>query len=147
MLQHHTQCPSQCLNNRHDECSQCTDGSLLVPFAHQHAHPTPLQLLEAISTLDRGVKATVEDRELVDGLAAQLEKLNPTPKPLASPLLNGRWRLLYTTSPTVLGLNKPPFFRPSGPIYQVRLLGNPGQWPPRAACQVASKARGPQSAL
>eukprot|EP00887_Chlorella_sp_A99_P002132 scaffold21.g2132.t1 len=29
------------------------------------------------------------------------------------------WELLYTTSDSILGTNKPAFLRPSGPIYQV----------------------------
>jgi hypothetical protein len=59
----------------------------------------------------------------VERLAAQLERLNPTPKPLASPLLNGRWELLYTTSDSILGTKRPALLRPSGPIYQ--LLNGP----------------------
>ncbi|WIA20684.1 hypothetical protein OEZ85_005057 [Tetradesmus obliquus] len=49
----------------------------------------------------------------------QLERLNPTPKPLESPYLNGQWRLVYTTSDSILGRSKPAFLRPSGPIYQL----------------------------
>jgi hypothetical protein len=56
-------------------------------------------------------------------MASALERLNPTRKPLASPLLNGRWRLEYTTSDSILGTKKPAFLRPSGPIYQF-LNGN-----------------------
>ena len=47
-----------------------------------------------------------------------MEAANPTPKPLASGKLSGRWRLLYTTSPSILGLNRPSLLRPAGPIYQ-----------------------------
>lgn len=47
-----------------------------------------------------------------------MERINPTSKPLASPLLNGRWRLEYTTSDSILGTKKPALLRPSGPIYQ-----------------------------
>jgi len=75
--------------------------------------------LELIAPLKRGVNATEEDKQAVDAAARELEKLNPTPKPLASPLINGQWELLYTTSSSILGLNKPPFFRPSGPIFQI----------------------------
>jgi hypothetical protein len=62
----------------------------------------------------------------VEALASQLERLNPTPKPLASPLLNGRWRLEYTTSDSILGTRKPALLRPSGPIYQ--FLGARAAW-------------------
>ena len=52
-----------------------------------------------------------------------LEKLNPTKAPLASPLINGKWELVYTTSASVVGSSKPAFLRPSGPIYQY--IGEP----------------------
>lgn len=43
---------------------------------------------------------------------------------LASPLINGRWELLYTTSESILGKSKPANLQPSGPIYQVqKVLG------------------------
>ena len=47
-----------------------------------------------------------------------LEKVNPNKAALASPLLNGKWELVYTTSSSVVGSSKPAFLRPSGPIYQ-----------------------------
>ena len=55
----------------------------------------------------------------MERLASTLEDLNPTAKPLAAPeLLSGKWRLLYTTSASILATNRPPFLRPQGPIYQ-----------------------------
>jgi PAP_fibrillin len=36
-------------------------------------------------------------------LFESLEKLNPTPKSVVSPLLNGTWVLEYTTSDAILG--------------------------------------------
>ena len=54
----------------------------------------------------------------VEELAAELERLNPNKNALASPLINAKWRLLYTTSASILGTSKPPFLRPIGPIYQ-----------------------------
>jgi len=80
--------------------------------------PPHQQLLDYVKPLARGLTATPEQKEEVDALASALEKLNPTRKPLASPLLNGRWRLEYTTSDSILGTKKPAFLRPSGPIYQ-----------------------------
>lgn len=77
-----------------------------------------MQLLEAIKPLRRGLTATPDDQQRIDKLARQLERLNPTKKPLASDLINGQWELLYTTSESILGSNKPPFLRPLGPIYQ-----------------------------
>lgn len=77
------------------------------------------ELLELIEPLKRGLAATAEDQEAVEEVVQQLERLNPTPKPLESPYLNGQWRLVYTTSDSILGRSKPAFLRPSGPIYQL----------------------------
>jgi len=77
------------------------------------------QLIELIEPLQRGAKASDEDKKYVDDLARKLEVLNPIPKPLASPFLNGSWELRYTTSASILGLSKPPPFRPFGKICQV----------------------------
>ena len=35
-------------------------------------------------------------------IVQQLEGLNPTKEPLKSPLLNGKWKLIYTTSSSIL---------------------------------------------
>ena len=47
-----------------------------------------------------------------------LEKENPTPKPLESPLLSGRWRLVFTTSESILGTRRMRPFRPRRRILQ-----------------------------
>ncbi len=52
----------------------------------------PLQLLEAIAPLKRGLAASDEQKADVDRLASKLERLNPTKKPLASDLVNGAQR-------------------------------------------------------
>lgn len=49
--------------------------------------PDPAQLLDAIAPLRRGLTADEEQREEIDALASQLERLNPTRSPLASPLV------------------------------------------------------------
>jgi len=77
------------------------------------------ELLELIATVDRGSSATEDDQAKIDELCTKLEQANPTPKPLESPLLNGQWKLLYTTSQTILGTNRPGLVRPRGPIYQI----------------------------
>lgn len=82
-----------------------------------------MQLIEVISELNRGVSADIIDKERVEELAQGLEKINPTKTPLKSPLINGQWELIYTTSDGILGTKKPPIFRPRGPIYQ--LIGKP----------------------
>ena len=85
----------------------------MIPQSHT------LQLLEVISSLNRGVSADEIDKERVEELAQDLEKINPTKKPLKSPLINGQWELVYTTSDGILGTKKPPYLRPQGPIYQL----------------------------
>ncbi|KAJ1448732.1 hypothetical protein M885DRAFT_538080 [Pelagophyceae sp. CCMP2097] len=47
-----------------------------------------------------------------------LEASNPTPDPLASPLLGGRWCLIYTTSQAILGSKRLRPFRPRPLIMQ-----------------------------
>jgi len=72
-------------------------------------------LLVAMAGKDLGRKASERDVAKIEQLTRSLEANNPTPKPLRSPLLNGRWALQYTTSKTML---KRGIFRPSGPIHQ-----------------------------
>lgn len=75
-------------------------------------------LLEAISGQNRGLLATEADKVRVLSLFQQLEDENPHPLPLeALNLLDGNWRLLYTTSKGILGLNRVPLLQ-LGQIYQ-----------------------------
>jgi hypothetical protein len=53
-----------------------------------------LQLLALIEPLKRGLVATEEDQQAVEAAVQGLEAVNPTKKPLESPLLNGRWELV-----------------------------------------------------
>lgn len=75
-------------------------------------------LLEAIAGKNRGLLATSTDRLAILAAVAQLEDLNPTPRPIeASNLLEGNWRLLYTTSRGLLNLDQLPLLK-LGQIYQ-----------------------------
>ncbi len=75
-------------------------------------------LLEAIAGKNRGLLANEMDKVKVLSAIQQLEDHNPTPKPLeAKKLLEGDWRLLYTTSKGILGLDRFPMFK-LGQIYQ-----------------------------
>jgi hypothetical protein len=75
-------------------------------------------LLEAIAPTNRGLLANSQDKQAILAGIAALEDLNPTPYPLeASELLNGDWRLLYTTSNALLNLDRIPLCR-LGQIYQ-----------------------------
>lgn len=53
--------------------------------------------------MQRGVTADADDIEAVDTLARQLEKLNPNPKTLASPLVNGKWKVGSTDTSQCTG--------------------------------------------
>jgi hypothetical protein len=76
------------------------------------------ELLEALAPTNRGLLATEQDKQAILAQIAVLEDRNPTPYPLeASELLNGDWRLLYTTSKALLNLDRIPLFR-LGQIYQ-----------------------------
>lgn len=76
------------------------------------------KLLEAIAGRNRGLLATEMDRVRVLSAVEQLEDRNPNPNPLAAKhLLDGNWRLLYTTSREILGIDRIPLLQ-LGQIYQ-----------------------------
>ena len=76
------------------------------------------ELLEAIAGKNRGLLANEIDKVKFLSLVEQLEDCNPTPKPLeAKELLEGNWRLLYTTSREILGIGRFPLLE-LGQIYQ-----------------------------
>ena len=75
-------------------------------------------LLQAIAGKNRGLLATDRDKQAIGVAIAQLEGHNPTPRPIeASHLLEGDWRLLYTTSQELLGIDRVPLAK-LGQIYQ-----------------------------
>jgi hypothetical protein len=77
------------------------------------------QLRSTIATLDRGLSTTAAEVERVENLVAQLEANSPYPRPLtnAGDLLAGNWRLLYTSSTSLLGIDRLPLLG-LGEIYQ-----------------------------
>lgn len=76
------------------------------------------ELLQAIAGKNRGLLATEKDKVQILTAVERLEDHNPTADPLDKPdLLNGDWRLLYTTSKNILGLDNLPFVK-LGEIYQ-----------------------------
>ena len=75
-------------------------------------------LRNAIASKNRGITATLADQQAIGSIIARVEDLNPTPDPLSAPeLLTGDWRLLYTTSQELLGIDKIPIAK-LGDIYQ-----------------------------
>ncbi|NEO44279.1 MAG: fibrillin [Moorea sp. SIO4A3] len=76
------------------------------------------ELLEAIAGKNRGLLASKTDKTAILAAVTQLEGRNPTPRPLeAQDLLDGNWRLLYTTSQELLNLDGFPLVQ-LGQIYQ-----------------------------
>lgn len=79
---------------------------------------TKAALLDAIAGTNRGLLATTTQKQAILAAIASLEDCNPNPRPLeATHLLEGDWRLLYTTSKELLNLDKFPFCK-LGQIYQ-----------------------------
>lgn len=75
-------------------------------------------LLETIAGKNRGLLATEPQRQAILSAIAQLEDRNPTPRPIeALDLLEGDWRLVYTTSRGILGIEQVPFLK-LGQVYQ-----------------------------
>jgi PAP_fibrillin len=76
------------------------------------------ELLTAIANKNRGLAATEAQKPAILAAIAQLEGRNPTPRPVEMPqLLEGNWRLLYTTSRGILGFESIPFLQ-LGEVYQ-----------------------------
>ena len=75
-------------------------------------------LMDAIALTNRGLLATQAQKQVILAAIANLEDSNPTPRPVeANNLLDGNWRLLYTTSKALLNLDSLPFCK-LGQIYQ-----------------------------
>ncbi|TVP60721.1 MAG: fibrillin [Nodularia sp. (in: Bacteria)] len=75
-------------------------------------------LIDAIAGTNRGLVATEPQKQAILAAIANLEDFNPTPRPLeASNLLDGDWRLIYTTSKALLNLDRIPLCK-LGQIYQ-----------------------------
>ncbi|WP_310423478.1 PAP/fibrillin family protein [Chamaesiphon sp. VAR_48_metabat_135_sub] len=77
------------------------------------------RLLDAIAGKNRGILASKIDRQAILAAITELELRNPHPLPLttAIDLLTGNWRLLYTSSQSLLGIDRFPLVQ-LGTIYQ-----------------------------
>ncbi|MDR9405271.1 MAG: PAP/fibrillin family protein [Halothece sp. Uz-M2-17] len=76
------------------------------------------QLLNAVAGKNRGLLVKEEEKGSLLSAIAQLEEENPTTNPVErAELLGGNWRLLYTTSQDLLGLDRFPILQ-TGEIYQ-----------------------------
>lgn len=75
-------------------------------------------LIEQLAGKNRGLLATEPEKQAILIAIAQLEDRNPTPRPIeAGELLDGDWRLLYTTSSGLLNIDRFPLLK-LGQIYQ-----------------------------
>lgn len=76
------------------------------------------ELLRAIAGQNRGLLTQEIERVAILDAIAQLEDQNPTARPTEHPeLLEGDWRLLYTTSRELLGIDRFPLLQ-LGQIFQ-----------------------------
>ncbi|MEO0456260.1 MAG: PAP/fibrillin family protein [Cyanobacteria bacterium P01_A01_bin.114] len=82
------------------------------------------ELLDAIAPTNRGILASKTEKQAILSAVARLEDRNPTANPLeAAGLLDGNWRLLYTTSTELLGIDRFPLVK-LGAIYQCLRLAD-----------------------
>ncbi|MGD1808600.1 PAP/fibrillin family protein [Dapis sp. BLCC M126] len=76
------------------------------------------KLIEILTGKNRGLLASKNDQKEILAAIAQLEDYNPNLRPFeAKELLNGNWRLLYTSSQELLRIDNFPFLK-LGDIYQ-----------------------------
>jgi hypothetical protein len=75
-------------------------------------------LIDTIAGTNRGLLATTAQKQAILAAIANLEDFNPTPRPLeATHLLEGDWRLIYTTSKALLNIDQLPLYK-LGAVYQ-----------------------------
>jgi hypothetical protein len=75
-------------------------------------------LIDAIAGTNRGLLASEPQKQAILAAIANLEDFNPTPRPVeANSLLDGDWRLIYTTSKGLLNIDRVPLCK-LGQIYQ-----------------------------
>eukprot|EP00871_Galdieria_phlegrea_P001714 jgi/Galph1/2543/GphlegSOOS_G1218.1 len=98
---------------------QATTVSSQITLAQQ-------DLLDYVQNLDLGRKAlkNSQTKAIVNEKIALLELMNPTPCTVDSADLEGKWRLIYTDSENILGVNRPKIFQPVGTIYQEIFLSS-----------------------
>ncbi len=78
---------------------------------------TTADLLNILSTKNRGLNATRAEQAAILAAVNDVEGCNPTSRPLQSAALGGDWRLIYTTSTSLLNLGRLPLAK-LGEIYQ-----------------------------
>jgi hypothetical protein len=95
--------PSTAVSNE-DEVSegemsdQASSQDLMLELDPKISKDLVSKLLLIVSSSGRGELATAAQKEQVFMLIDHLEKQNPTPQPTNSPLIQGRWELLYSST-------------------------------------------------
>jgi hypothetical protein len=75
-------------------------------------------LIDRLKDMNRGLQASDRDQQAIKTAIELTEATNPTSQPCNAPtLLNGDWRLIYTTSGSLLNLGRIPLSQ-LGNIYQ-----------------------------
>jgi hypothetical protein len=80
-------------------------------------------LLQLLADKNRGLQASTAEKQEIEQAIAAIEATNPTAQPLQDPELLGDWRLLYTSSSSLLNLGRIPLST-LGNIYQCIRSGN-----------------------
>ena len=57
------------------------------------------EVMSAVAGTENGLNCTESQRVEIESGITRLEKLNPTPNPALSPLVDGNWRVVYSTAP------------------------------------------------
>jgi PAP_fibrillin len=78
---------------------------------------TKADLFRLLAASNRGLSASNTEKIAISAAIADVETSNPTLRPLESALLGGDWRLIYTTSASLLNLGRLPL-SDLGQIYQ-----------------------------
>ncbi len=78
---------------------------------------TKADLLNMLADKNCGLNASESEKAAILAAIAEVESSNPTARPLESAALDGDWRLLFTTSASLLNLGKLPLSQLSE-IYQ-----------------------------
>lgn len=94
------------------------------------------ELIQALMHVNRGLRISAAERASIVVQIEAVEQGNPTPCPTAAvTLLDGNWRLLYTTSEELLGIGRVPLVSlgavyqcirvAQGRVYNIAELGGP----------------------
>jgi PAP_fibrillin len=78
---------------------------------------TKADLFRLLTASNRGLSASNTEQLAISAAIADVETTNPTLRPLESAVLGGDWRLIYTTSTSLLNLGRLPL-SDLGQIYQ-----------------------------